>query len=385
MVSNNSLSHFLLNFLCGRKFLLISPLYHDRINILVKAFSDSFSVAFFVFVYSRLPYIRFHCGVLELGLPSRFLISFLSLLLRPQLLILRAHWDQDFLYMIAKLNRFFYRDLFIVYDSFDFLVFSLQDKYSSRFDRLITSELKLLAAANLIVARDLRVNIFKNSLSLRRKSILFLPEYIISSISTKASDSSLVPEKLPIELVYVGNIDNDINSNNSWHLHLSQLLNSKYINLHVYNSFFSNHTVLLDLIAKLQLQDVLFSYPPVSPRLLSRVISKHDIGLMLTKVDNKIPHETYTDFSYKRSLGSKVFAYIEAGLPVICETNTFTSYVIRRIRYGCSVSSLSEVPSTVFQVQANKYFINADTIRMTYDYNSSAIREKIRSSVLPFG
>jgi len=348
------------------KCIILSPVIHSRVYVIGNLFSRYFNSPVIVITCSR--FIRIsvssEINVLTIGLPVVLHSLFLSSL-NPDILVLRAHWNQKVILDIVQNLRINTKKCHICYDTIDVIANALTISYKELYREQVHAEFALISLSSFVLARDARINLLKDKIhTLRNKSIVFLPEVFpscsIYSNPIKACDNFSFS---PIELVYVGNISMDPSCNNSWQFSLAEIIRREDITLNIYNSFNSNHLKLIEYIENNDLVGTIVSHAPIPFHELASTISRHHIGLTVSRLNSSKPHSTYIERAVRLTLGAKTFDYQQSSLPVICERGLFVSRLVTSKHIGLAVDDLAEIPNAAKKIVSDyRNFVNPQSL-----------------------
>ena len=342
---------------------------HQRVSII----SDSLSRPGRFLLKIRLSKVTLNCKVsLRGGISLTLVIPFglfniLAKFLPVNRLIVISHWDQETLWKATcklKYDK-------LIFDTFDPLYRSLSPLLEKHCLDATRAEYSFLSNADLLLARDLRLaKILSVEPELRLAQTLFYPEYISHSALVTPSAPLSLSHDTPIEFVYIGNLDLDSGSSSNFIHSLLPILSSSNCQLYVYCSYPSVYRLLRKLYSDFVDRGTLHPRKSVSHADLRNAISRHHVGINLTKPDQSLHHATYNEASFRASLGSKVFNYVAAGLPSICEKDTFCGYVVERYLIGCTIASLEEL------IPAARYCLSESANLFSKDLSKLSLRAK---------
>ena len=356
--------------------LLIYTRSHQRVSIISRSLSSPDRPL----VSVRLSRITFsasisfkHGTVIALSVPKP-LFNLIAEIILVKTLIVICHWDQDTLYETTTKIR--YKNL--VFDSFDPVYKSLNNpSVETAASKLIEAERSLLINSNLILSRDLRIaSLRRFAPEIKGKQLVLYPEYIEEGVhNPKPLTNFNTPS---IHYTYAGNLDLDIGSPSNFISALLPILSYYSCKIFVYCSYRSTYRQLHEMFAGYIANGTLIPCKKVHHTRLIEAISRHHIGLNLTKPDQSLSHATYSESAFRASLGSKLFNYISAGLPTVCESHTFCGYLVNRYHLGCSIDSLEQlIPATRNYLSRTSSSHLPDHSRLTINYNRTRLSKAI--------
>ena len=192
-----------------------------------------------------------------------------------------------------------------------------------------------------LCCRDLRVQYVEGK----------LPKKILFSEYCWPADKFKRQNKLTdgVHVVYVGSIELDPKSIESYQYPLAVLLSKRKIHLHIYPSHQHIVESMREHMKKFVAPEIICKYvhvhDTISPLAMISEISKYHYGLLIStkKVDFVDESETYYHHMGDFLLPSKLFDYMEAGVFTFSQNAKFIRFFLERYGIGDIVSSLIDI------------------------------------------
>ena len=229
----------------------------------------------------------------------------------------------------------------IVFDNYDLLTGMVKDGVAKVYSKQIALERYCYHNADGLCCRDLRVQYVEGR----------LPKQILFSEYCWPADKFPRQHKLTdgVHVVYVGSIEVDPKSIESYQYPLAALFSKKRIHLHIYPSHQHNVEPMREHMKNFVEPEMIGKYvhvhDTISPLTMISEISKYHYGLLIStnKVDFVDEGTTYYHHMGDFLLPSKLFDYMEAGIYTFSQNAKFIRFVLERYGSGEVVNSLAEI------------------------------------------
>lgn len=119
-----------------------------------------------------------------------------------------------------------------------------------------------------------------------------------------------------IHLIYAGSISPDLKFEYKYYIPLAKELARQAIHLHIYPSHPSEYASSQEYVDLSKKEKYFHFHKNVTYSKLSREISKYDWGILITK---DVRGKRFIEEKTKVAMATKLFSYIEAGLPMIVD------------------------------------------------------------------
>ena len=198
----------------------------------------------------------------------------------------------------------------------------------------------------------------------RRPALQFLPycdEESFIPIDDKFFDRKLSKKDGKIHLVYVGGVYHNHPPHFDTIEMFKEIVDQKFV-LHVYATNFEELKEEKEY-KKLEETGLFYLHEPIYNEKLQREISKYDWGIYIFFTN----FEKFKKIWAKTAYGNKISTYLEAGLPIICNSELeFVSHVVKSNGFGIVVENPSDIKKEIEKVDYRKLVYNLDKGRKNF-------------------
>lgn len=266
----------------------------------------------------------------------------------------------------------------IFIDPFDVLNFFVKQAIKKKYLRQIVLEKWCLTQAHGLVCRDLRTNLLKRNNWILPPRILFM-DYIAEPLQ----ESKI--KKLGRDIVYLGNVELDPDSNDAYQYGLADILHAHKIRFDFYPSY-------KEAVRELRLKfahccpntsqsNYLCVHDTVPVVQIPEAISSSSYGLLISsKTINHDRHETYYPIVSRYFFAGKVFDYYESGVFPIAQKGMFVGFVMRRMGVGVTVESYEDITAFIVENE-NRNVTFKYNMKLTLAYNAPRLNAFYRNSL----
>ena len=270
------------------------------------------------------------------------------------------NYSLAFLMIVFKIGKIFV-------DTYDVLNFFIKPVIIKKYALHFVLEKFCLRKADGLICRDLRTNLLKRNQWKLPPRILFM-DYISAPLLKS------VTKKMACNLVYLGNIEIDINSSVAYQYSLAEILSVNNIHFHIYPvNLGLAHNLKLEFMKHYPLiykSKNLFIHNTIPAKEISKEISSYSFGLLIsTKNTNFINHDTYYPIMERYFFAAKIFDYYESAVFPVIQNGTFIQFVMRRMGVGVTVNSYDEIIDLIIKYKGRDIVFDYNK-KLTLEYNA---------------